>query len=640
MTDPLEPFRELQRRRVDRIGVVLLALLGVAFVAVFARVVQLQIRPGDALQQHISEHVSARHEYASRGSLLDRRGRIIATSEGARRLIIDPTLVKEPYGALVNAVAEVLNAEPHVIGQRLMGAISRNQQRAESGRPPSRYLRMGDILEPWQHARLKTLREEHEFACIQFEVCQVRTTHAIAGIGGVIGKVGKDEQGLLGAELAWNESLRPESGRLRFVHDGLGEPLWARVGGHDQASEGDDIRLSIDLVLQQIAWEELATGLEQADAAGGRIIILDPTSGEILAMADQIRDVPALVPFDSESYGRWLASGARGFHPRYETIRPDPGRASDDPALSRSRCVEDLYEPGSTFKPFMWSVVTERGLATPEEIIPTHQGRWRAPNGRVLEDVYAARELSWSDVLRHSSNIGMVQVTTRLTDAQMRSDVLRFGFGRPTGVGLPGESPGLVTPASRWSSHTQTSVSMGYEIGVTPIQMARAFSVFARNGDLAGTLPPVRLRAVTAEQLHAETKTRVLPDWVSYLARDVMVAVADAMSRRAQSNYRDEPPLNYSLFGKSGTAKIVRPDGRGYLKRQYNSSFIAGAPVAEPRIVVLVVIDDPGPSRIENRSHYGSLVAGPVVRRVVRRSLQYLGVPEDASPDNATASAR
>ncbi|MCA9311566.1 MAG: penicillin-binding protein 2 [Phycisphaerales bacterium] len=637
MGNPLDPIRDFQRRRIDRVGAVMLVAFAVAFAAVVLRVAQLQVRPGTELADHVSDHVSARREHAARGDLLDRRGRIIAASRGARRLIIDPTLTEPPYGQLITSIAEILGEEPATIGMRIAAATSRNAQKVAAGEKPSRYLRIGDILEPWQQQRLEALRADG-MRCIQFEACQVRETNAVAGLGGIVGKVGKDESGLLGAELAWQDQLTPNAGRLRYVHDGVGEPLWARAGGHDQARPGDDVRLSIDIVLQQIAWEELGLGMEQADAAGGRIIVLDPASGEILAMADRIRDVPDLVPFTAESYGAWLKAGGSGFHPRYQTIRPDPGRLSDDPALSRSRCVEDLYEPGSTFKPFMWSVVTERGLAQPDEIIPTHNGRWTAPNGRLLEDVYPAAQLTWSDVLKHSSNIGMGQVTARLTDRQMRSDVLRFGFGRPTDIGLPGESPGIVTPASRWSTHTQISVAMGYEIGVTPIQMVRAFSVFARNGELAGTLPPVRLRAITPDELRAETRTRVLPDWVAYLTRDVMVGVAEAMDQRARRKYGDEPPLNYSMFGKSGTAKIVRPDGRGYLKRQYNSSFIAGAPLADPRIIVLVVIDDPGPERIANRSHYGSAVAGPVVRRVVRRALHYLGVPEDQVEEQAAAA--
>ncbi|MEQ8850881.1 MAG: penicillin-binding protein 2 [Phycisphaerales bacterium] len=626
MSELLESVREKQRRRTERTMLVVMIGMTALFAVVIGRVVQLQFAPSEALAEHVSEHRRWQHDEAVRGDLLDRRGRVIAASKGAHRLIIDPTQVEAPYGALVAALSDALDMDATEVGRRLIGRVEANRMRKLEGRSPSRYLRMGPVLSERQEGRLRRMAES--FRGMHFEACQERETLFDCGMESLVGKVGAEERGLLGAELTFEEALRPDRGRLRYVHDGTGSPLWTVYGGHEQGKAGDDIRLSIDAAIQQIAWEELGVGLEQADAAGGRIIIADPTTGEILAMADRIRDDADVAPFDAAEYLTWLKAGGSGLHRRYDTIPHDPFRR-DEPARARNRCVEDLYEPGSTFKPFMWSVVTERGLAAPEETIPTHKGRWRAPNGRLIEDVSPMDELSWSDVLLYSSNIGMVQVTARLSDEQMRSDVLRFGFGRPTGIGLPGESPGIVTPPSRWSDHTQTSVAMGYEVGVTPLQMIRAFSVFARNGPFAGSMPALRLEAAPSDVLVTETRTRVLPDWVAYQAREAMVGVAEAMNERASRRYPDEPALRHTFFGKSGTAKIVRPDGRGYLKRQYNSSFIAGGPVQEPRLVVLVIIDDPGPERIRSRMHYGSAVAGPVVRRVMRRVLEYLGVPPD-----------
>jgi cell division protein FtsI/penicillin-binding protein 2 len=246
--------------------------------------------------------------------------------------------------------------------------------------------------------------------------------------------------------------------------------------------------------------------------------------------------------------------------------------------------------------------------------------------------------MTWREVLVNSSNIGMVKVTSRMSFADLRDGVVRFGFGKRTGIGLPGESTGIVTSAKAWSKYTQTSVATGYEVAVTPVQMVRAFSSFARTGELAGTLPPITLRAVPADAPGGGIApgVRVLPPHIAELARDTMRGVTHNLDQRITK--KDESVhLRYEAFGKSGTAEIPlgpppagkkRPKGSdGYFQDQYNTSFIAGGPVAEPRVVVLVVIDDPGPSLVASRRHYGAATAGPVVRRIMERTLSYLGVP-------------
>jgi cell division protein FtsI (penicillin-binding protein 3) len=315
------------------------------------------------------------------------------------------------------------------------------------------------------------------------------------------------------------------------------------------------------------------------------------------------------------------------------TLAPDPAR-DVHVSLGRNRCIEDVYEPGSTFKSFVWSAITAMGAADPGEIIDTEGGRWRTSYGRAIEDESRQNQLSWHDVLVHSSNIGMIKSAERIGFAQLREIVVRFGFGSKTGLGLPGETSGLVTPARQWSKHTQTSIAMGYEVGVTPVQMVRAFSAFARSGELAGTIPELRLTAVDTREMATNVATRVLPTDVVMVARDAMGDVAHNMETRWAKPPKGQA-WRYDLFGKSGTTKIAAvapPEKRrprwlgGYFERQYHSSFIAAGPIEAPRIVVLVVIDDPGPERVRTRSYYGSAVAGPVVRRVMERSLSYLGI--------------
>ncbi|HBS29182.1 MAG TPA: hypothetical protein DEB06_06955 [Phycisphaerales bacterium] len=590
---------------------------------VLARVAQLQLRPGERLSAHIQDRISRRGQLAPRGDLLDRRGRVLAASRVGHRLFVDPKELKEPFGDTLAPIAEATGWEVDAVAQRILDRVQRSRDREAEGLDPLRYVSVGPVLNDEQ----VELARRIDLPGVYLEVRPVRELTGGDSIASIVGKVGVDHTGLLGAERKFDEEVRPVPGHLDYVRDARGRAMWVEASGYKAPERGQSVSLSFDLALQQIAEDEVRAGVEDADAAGGRLVMIDPRTGEVLAMVDIVRTVPGL----SDPPRR----GARAeidHAIRYRTIRPDLGR-SIHPALARNRCVEDVYEPGSTFKCFMWSVVTERGLAKVSEVFNTHDGEFRTAYGRAVRDVVKKPSMTWREVLVHSSNIGMVQGVERLAFNHARADILRFGFGSPTNLGLPGEASGLVTSARDWSKYTQTSVASGYEVAVTPLQMVRAFSAFAREGELAGTMPVLTLRAMTDAEQRAAVRERVLPEWVVLQAREAMRQVGENMDTRIAARFKDEEPLRHSMFGKSGTANIARPDGRGYFLNQYNSSFIAAAPAEAPRIVVLVVIDDPGPGPIARREHYGSWTAGPVVRRVVRRSLEYLGVPPDLADD-------
>jgi cell division protein FtsI (penicillin-binding protein 3) len=290
----------------------------------------------------------------------------------------------------------------------------------------------------------------------------------------------------------------------------------------------------------------------------------------------------------------------------------------------------------------VWAVVTELGGQAPADVIDTENGMWRPYGRRVIEDVVRRERMTWAEVLINSSNVGMTKATEKITHTQLRTAVRRLGFGESTRTGLPGEATGLVTSAKNWTKYTQTSVSFGNEIAVTPVQMARAFCALARDGEMAGTLPDVRLTAALAGpggmggEADRGVVHRVMRPSTAVLTRGILRHVAAKMEEKLARIHK-EGGWRYSLFGKSGTSKIPmgkppagkkRPPGsNGYFDRQYNSSFIAGGPVEAPELVILTVIDDPGPELIRKNAYYGSDVAGPVVRRVMEKSLSYLGVP-------------
>lgn len=612
-----------------------LAAVGVTILLclMLARVAQLQLAPGSRLAAFMGDRVTTLAEPAPRGDIRDRRGRIIACTRFGKRVFVDPRSFPVPPGEAFQKLGDAIGMRADEVARVIAPKIAANQRAAEllADADPSndadaricKYVSLGKVLEDGRESLVEGLK----IPGVHLETRSVRQTPAGDLVAALLGRVGIDHDGLMGAELLYDKAVAAVQGRMSYVRDASGKPLWVHPGSYSAPERGRDIRLSVDLEFQRLVVDELTKGVEEADAAGGRAIVLDPRTGEILAMADVLREVktveyPWTYPIGQEPSGK---------RPRYKTIRDDPSSA----VVLRNRCVEDAYEPGSTFKPFMWAETTALGLAKPTERF--HTGKdWRTPYGRSISDVHDHDSQTWSEVLINSSNIGMAMATMRLSYKQMRDAVVRLGFGSRTNIGLPGESAGLVTPLKRWGPYSQSSVAMGHEVAVTPLQMVRAFTAFARTGEDAGTIPELRLTTGDGEMTVIPGR-RVLPANVAELARNTMRGVTKNLDSRMSTWDTEKVPLRYDAFGKSGTAEIPlgppppgkkRPKGSdGYYQGQYNASFIAGAPVDNPRIVVLVVIDDPGPQRVATRRHYGARAAGPVVRRVIERGLAYMGVP-------------
>lgn len=628
--------------RASLVGRAVMIGASLLLAAVLARVVWLQVSPDPRLAERIDERVRARTLPAVRGELVDRRGRVLSTTRLARRIVIDPTQLGDRVDEVITVVSDRLGLPPDELGMRVYRAIADNSAIEQAGEGTrSRYLPIDLLLTADESSAILAEKLPGVWA----EVWPVRAVASSELMGSVVGKVGFGHTGLLGAELAFERELTGENGSIRFVRDARGRPLWIERGGVQPSDPGRSVRLSLDLEIQRIAMRELVRGVEEADGQGGRIVVLDPITGEVLAMGDVYREAPDAIPFPwvpkDVPYGADPIVPPEGERPRYRILTPDP-RREIHPALGRNRVVEDVYEPGSTMKPFVWATALTYGRLEEGETLPTGKSGYMLPYGRrVVRDVSDRRDLDWDGVLVHSSNVGMSIAAARLSHDELREAVVRFGFGQPTGIGLPGEATGVVTSPKNWSDYTQTSVSFGYEVAVTPLQMARAFSLFARSGDLAGSLPMPRLVAVPGGEASYVPAERVLPAWSVERTRAALEVVARRMDERRQLRHPDDPAPIYPMFGKSGTTEVAlappdgmrRPEGvGGYLKEQHVSSFVAAGPTDDPRLVVLAIIDDPGPGMIAQRRHFGSETAGPVVRRVMDGALRYLGEP---APPNA-----
>jgi len=572
-----------QHRRIRRVAAACLIFGAFGFAAILARTLVLQLAPPPRLEALGPTGATEHPLRGRRASLLDRHGRVLAVTRPATRLFADPALVEDP-GSFAERVAYPLGYDPATLA------------RALARRPDSRYVVIDHDLGP---ERLKTLRRlgwPGAMPGLATETWLVRAYPHGELAGQLLGFAGFDGDGLEGLERAFEARLQPAPGHLALRRDVRGRALRAETSRYHPPHDPAPVRLAIDAVIQAGAETILAEVLERYRAEAAQLIVMDPHTGQVLAMVNQ-----------------------PGF---------DPGHLAEArPADWRNRCVTDLFEPGSTFKPLVWAAAVEAGRARPGEPIDcTESGFYVTPRGRRLRDTRGHGVMSFAEVLVHSSNIGMAIVAQRMGHSELRRAVRRFGFGRRTGSGLPGEARGLITPPDRWNHYSQTSVPMGQEVAATPLQITRAFCALANGGLL---VDPIIRAPAEGTSPPPPVYERVLSPAVADLTRRVLRQVmTEGTGRRAQSE-------RYAMFGKSGTAQVADPEGGGYLPDRYIASFVAGAPAEDPAIVVGCFVHAPDPEI----GYYGGLVAGPAVRRVVEKTLAHLGYPPEGDGGSPVAAA-
>ena len=566
-------------RRVLIVGRVMIGVVSLILLALIGRVVQLQTRPPEAIAALVDTQFSRQPLPARRGSLLDARGRPIATTRVAQSLFVDPLLIEDP-GTFSEYVGYTLDYDPAAIEQKL------------AARPHSRFIVLDERLSDDRVALLN----EFGMPGLGMAPRMVRDYPQGRLASHVIGFVGDDGKGLEGLEMTLDAQLRGEDGHIKYLRDARRRPLWVEPHDYQPNRDGRSLQLTLDLTIQQIAEEELAAAVEQFHAKAGQMIIMRPATGEILAMAN-------LPYFDPNEFG------------------------DVNPEVRRNRCVTDVYEPGSIFKPFMWAAITDAGVMKPTtKVDTTDSGYWVTPQGRRLSDVRGHGMCTWDEVLVFSSNIGMGIGGLKMPHKDLRDAIIRFGFGSPTGSQLPGEVGGKVTSPRRWSHYSQTSVTMGYEVGVTAMQLLTAFAAIANDG--TWVQPSILVGDPNAPRTPPQSRRAISPAAAVHTRSVLGRVVTEGTGRKARSDL-------YTIYGKTGTAHVAHTGGqRGYMPDQYISSFLAGAPLERPEIVVLCSIHRPDKSI----GHYGGTVAAPAVKNVIERTLTYLGVPPSPrQPEVASA---
>jgi cell division protein FtsI/penicillin-binding protein 2 len=411
----------------------------------------------------------------------------------------------------------------------------------------------------------------------------------------VLGGMQKDGIGVEGLELKFEKQLAGKDGYKRTLRDFRGRPLAVAAEDYLPPQHGQHLILTIDANMQLIAEQELSAVCEHYKANRGEVIVIDPHTGDIYALAN------------------W---------PTFNPQNLDDSK----PAVRRDRCVTDPYEPGSTIKPFLAGPAMGWNITRPNEVWPITSIKWNPFGKRIVTDVHHYGPLATWDVLVKSSNIGMSMLGTRMGNPRLHEALDSFRFGHRTGVELPGEDPGMVVPLAKMGRDSTISVSQGYEVMVTPMQLARGFCCYANGGRLIE--PHVVKGALDVEGnvvSRAERKSlKLMPEAIDPITSTAMKRIlCDTVVRGTAMKARS---ATWNIFGKTGTAHIS--EGRsGYSETRLNSSFMGGAPAENPRLVIVMVIHEPDKSL----GHYGGVVSAPAAGRILERCLAYLQVP--ASPN-------
>ena len=390
----------------------------------------------------------------------------------------------------------------------------------------------------------------------------------------VLGFTNIDDRGQEGLELAFDDWLAGKPGMKRVIRDLHGQVV-ENVELLHEAQPGRDLTLSIDRRIQYLAYRELKAALAEHHATSGSMVILDVPTGEVLAMVN-----------------------APSFNPN--------ARNGGDPSMRRNRAVTDVVEPGSTIKAFTISAALESGKWKPHTPIDTSPGTFTLADGRVIRDVHNKGMLDVTGVITHSSNVGAAKIGLTLPRDHLYDVDHRFGFGEVTGSGFPGESPGLLPIAKAWGPVEQATISYGYGLNVTPLQLVNGYTAIANNG---------RLRAPTYVKGAQNPDTAVIdPEIAANLRRMLETVVTPEGSglKAAITNYR--------VAGKTGTSRAA--SGGGYDNRHI-SLFVGMVPASKPRLAGVVVIHDP------QGAYYGGLVSAPVFSKVMDGALRLLDVPPD-----------
>ncbi len=562
MTRGAETKQKTARRFIGRVTL-LMAFFGLIALSLIARAVHLQVLDTEFLnKQADTRHLRTESISAHRGTILDRNGEPLAISTPVDSIWVNPkefasTLDKIPQ------LAKALQLKPETLMRRITRSMGKE------------FLYLKRHINPSDAQRVMAMK----LPGINVQREYRRYYPASEVTGHLVGFTNIDDEGQEGLELAMNYWLEGEPGAKRVLKDRLGRSI-ENVESIRPPRHGKDLRTSIDLRLQYLAYRTLKSAVKTYNARSGSVVVLDVTTGEVLAMANQ----PTYNPNDRSQF---VAE-------RY-----------------RNRAITDIFEPGSSIKPLIVAAALESGQYRPNSVVDTSPG-YVTVGAKKIKDSHNLGRISLTTILARSSNVGITKLAMTLQADQLWATMNQFGLGEMTNSGFPGESAGMLTHFSNWRPISQATIAYGYGISVTPLQLAQAYAAIA-NG---GVMEPVSLLALDGSPHGKQVVSEETADAVRRMLEEV-VHPGGTGTKAAVDGYR--------VAGKTGTAwKFAKG---GYSEDKYISIFAGLAPATNPRLATVVVIDEPS-----GELYYGSDVAAPVFSDVMAESLRLLAVPPDAIP--------
>lgn len=492
---------------------------------------------------------------ARRGTIVDATGLTLAESQQLITLSVAPREVRD-RARLERALLKV--------------GVSRDVARAASDKK-RRWVPIPRRFNPSEVAALTKMTGVYTSVATQ------RVTIQSDGVRRLVGRT-RDSLGVEGLELQLDSLLRGQTGQTRLKRAPRGVRIEVDEPARLAPRDGHTVTLTINHALQDISDRALLDGVMQRKASGGDVVVLDPRTGEILAMSSVRRDIQSNI----------------------------------------ATALTDPYEPGSTLKPFVAAALLERGLARPDEQIATHNGEWKI-NGRTIHDEHKAAAMSVADVIRFSSNIGIAQLSERLSSPDLYALLRDLGFGTPTGVPYPSEASGTLREPRQWTTPSHMSHAMGYELNVTPLQLALAYAAIANGGELMQPQLVREIRDADGELVyggHPRVVRRVMAKATAEQLRDLLKSVVDS------GTAADADLATFDLGGKTGTARKAA-SGR-YARGQYTASFVGLFPARAPQLVLVVKIDNPG------TTIFGGRAAAPIAKSIIQGALASREAPFDA----------
>jgi cell division protein FtsI (penicillin-binding protein 3) len=534
-----------------------LALLMLGFLAVIVRAFVLQLVHADHWQSLAERRFERPREIpAVRGRVLDRHGDVIATSVREEHLGVVPTRI--------DVTSPKLNELAALLGRPVTEV--RAQIKKAKG-----FFWLARGLDLAQADRIRALRIQG----LEFESDYRRYYPFGASFAHVVGFTNAEEKGAEGLELVHDAQLRATPGRARVVVDRRNEPVSRRAIA--QAMPGRDLQLSLDAGIQAIVHSALMAAMQEHRPKAVSAVVLDPQTGEVLAMANQ----PSFDP-----------NNRRGLSP--ENVR--------------NRAVTDAFEPGSTMKAFSIAAALELGRVAPDTRIQTDPGKLTI-SGRTIGDKKPLGLLTVSEILAKSSNVGTIKIADRLSSQEMHDFYTAAGFGRVPEIGLNGATTGRLRNPQRWVPIDHATISYGHGVSVSLLQLARAYTIFARNGDIV----PVSFTPQPGPMAGIPV---VSPETARAVRRMLLEAAGPSgTAPKAQVE-------GFKVAGKTGTAH--KPTQGGYAKDRYVSSFVGFAPAERPRFVIAVMVDEPSAGK-----HYGGEVAAPIFSRIANDTLRRMQLSPD-----------